>query len=100
MYRDVSKGAESGSVELEHRRTTAPIRRQGTSSASTVVKVSVRGETVSAGGKGVFYIDHIRLYPPRCRADVVQPAKDYNDDCIVDYGDLQYIVNKWLIDNR
>ena len=48
------------------------------------------------GGSGVVYFDDIRLYPARCRADVIQPGADLNDDCVVDYLDLQIIANQWL----
>jgi hypothetical protein len=50
----------------------------------------------TAGGSGTIFIDDIRLYPARCRADVRQPGADLNDDCVVDYLDLQIIANQWL----
>ena len=50
----------------------------------------------TAGGSGVVYFDDIRLYPARCRADVIQPGADLNDDCVVDYLDLDVMVNQWL----
>ena len=49
-----------------------------------------------AGGSGVVYFDDIRLYPARCVAEVRQPGADLNDDCVVDYLDLQIIGNQWL----
>jgi len=49
-----------------------------------------------AGGSGVVYFDDIRLYPARCLAEVRQPGADLNDDCVVDYLDLQIVTNQWL----
>ena len=50
----------------------------------------------AVGGSGLMYFDDIRLYPARCRPDVRQPGADLNDDCVVDYLDVQIITNQWL----
>jgi hypothetical protein len=50
----------------------------------------------AAGGSGLMHFDDIRLYPARCRPDVRQPGADLNDDCVVDYLDLQIIGGQWL----
>jgi len=50
----------------------------------------------TAGGTGLLYVDDIRIYRPRCLADVIKPAGDFSSDCIVDYADLQILVNNWL----
>ncbi|UCG57595.1 MAG: LamG domain-containing protein [Phycisphaerales bacterium] len=48
------------------------------------------------GGTGMLYIDDIRLYRPRCVASLLKPANDLNDDCVVDYLDLEIVANEWL----
>jgi hypothetical protein len=50
----------------------------------------------TAGGTGTIYIDDIRLYPARCLAELRQPEADLNDDCVVDFSDLDVMVNQWL----
>ncbi|UCG59584.1 MAG: hypothetical protein JSU70_08715 [Phycisphaerales bacterium] len=50
----------------------------------------------SVGGTGNMFVDDIRLYGPRCVASLGKPANDLNDDCIVDYLDLEIVVNQWL----
>jgi len=49
------------------------------------------------GGKGKLYIDDVRLYPPRCFPDLVKPAGDFSDNCVVDYPDLDIMTDNWLI---
>ncbi|UCG56029.1 MAG: LamG domain-containing protein [Phycisphaerales bacterium] len=49
-----------------------------------------------AGGTGNLFIDDIGLYRPRCVASLRKPANDLNDDCAVDYLDLEIVVNEWL----
>jgi regulation of enolase protein 1 (concanavalin A-like superfamily) len=48
------------------------------------------------GGGGMLYIDDIRLYQPRCFPDLAKPAASFNNDCIVDYLDLQIMADDWL----
>jgi hypothetical protein len=49
------------------------------------------------GNTGNLYFDDIRLYPSRCVSDVLKPAADLNDDCVVDSADVQILTNNWLI---
>jgi hypothetical protein len=48
------------------------------------------------GGGGMLYIDDIRLYAPRCMPLIAKPAGDFNNNCIVDYPDLEILANNWL----
>jgi hypothetical protein len=48
------------------------------------------------GGGGMLYIDDIRLYQPRCIPDLVKPAADFNNNCVVDYPDLEILADNWL----
>ncbi|UCG57850.1 MAG: carbohydrate binding domain-containing protein [Phycisphaerales bacterium] len=50
----------------------------------------------SIGGTGNLFVDDVRLYGPRCVASLAKPANDLNDDCVVDYLDLDIVVNEWL----
>jgi hypothetical protein len=70
---------------------------------SSVKKVYVgfgdRDSHPAAGGKGIVYIDDIRVCPPRCvpskarlLADIAEPY-----DCIVDEKDIGVLVNDWLL---
>lgn len=47
------------------------------------------------GGTGLVYFDDIRLYPARCIPEY-GPAVDLNDDCVVDYRDLDEMAAQWL----
>jgi hypothetical protein len=49
-----------------------------------------------AGGSGKMYFDNIRLYPPRCVPSLLKTAGDLNNDCVVDYADLEIMANDWL----
>ncbi|MHC4806856.1 MAG: LamG domain-containing protein [Planctomycetota bacterium] len=49
-----------------------------------------------SGGSGKMYFDDIRLYRPRCMLELLQPAGDFNGDCIVDYLDLETMAVDWL----
>jgi len=49
-----------------------------------------------AGGAGKMYFDDIRLYLPRCVASLARPAVSLNEDCVVDYLDLDLMVADWL----
>ena len=51
----------------------------------------------NVGASGIVYIDNIRLYPSRCAPDILKPAADLNNDCVVDYADLQMLTNNWLV---
>jgi len=48
------------------------------------------------GGSGSLFIDDIRLYVPRCITSLLKPVASLNDDCVVDYTDLQIMSNDWL----
>ncbi|MFB0524496.1 MAG: LamG-like jellyroll fold domain-containing protein, partial [Phycisphaerae bacterium] len=48
------------------------------------------------GGTGTLYVDDIRLYVPRCLPDLVQPAADLSNNCIVDHPDLEIMTADWL----
>jgi hypothetical protein len=52
------------------------------------------------GGGGMLYIDDIRLYRPRCFPDLVKPAGDFNNDCVVDYPDLDIMASDWLVEDE
>ncbi|UCE50087.1 MAG: hypothetical protein JSW47_07985, partial [Phycisphaerales bacterium] len=48
------------------------------------------------GGSGKMYFDDIRLYRPRCMLELLQPAGDFNNDCLVDHLDLETMTTDWL----
>jgi len=48
------------------------------------------------GGTGSLYVDDIRLYIPRCLPKLVKPAADLDNDCVVDYLDLEIMTADWL----
>ena len=48
------------------------------------------------GGTGTIYIDDIRLYVPRCIPSLAKPVGDFNNDCVVDYADLDVLAQQWL----
>jgi hypothetical protein len=50
----------------------------------------------TAGGTGTLYIDDIWLYRPRCVPSLIKPEADFNNDCVVDYADLQTLADNWL----
>ncbi|UCG56428.1 MAG: hypothetical protein JSU70_16390 [Phycisphaerales bacterium] len=50
----------------------------------------------SVGGTGNLFVDDIRLYGPRCVASLLKPEASFNDDCIVDYLDLEIMAQSWL----
>jgi hypothetical protein len=52
---------------------------------------------MKASGTGSLYFDDIRLYPARCLPLVQKPAADINSDCVVDYLDLDVMVDQWLL---
>ena len=62
----------------------------------TKISIGIKRNT-SSGGSGVVYFDDIRLYPSRCVPSLRKPAGDFNNDCKVDYADLQILTNNWLI---
>lgn len=46
------------------------------------------------GTEGEVYFDDIRLYPPRCRPELV--ATDFTGDCFTDLADLDIMSDEWL----
>jgi hypothetical protein len=48
------------------------------------------------GGKGTVHFDNIRLYPQKCIPSRLQPAFDFTDDCVVDFGDVGAMAEHWL----
>ena len=48
------------------------------------------------GGKGHMFFDDIRLYPARCMPSLLKPAADLNNDCVVDYLDVETAAADWL----
>jgi len=51
-------------------------------------------QSATKGGIGIVYFDDIRLYPPRCLAELV-PA-DLTGDCIAGYEELDILAGDWL----
>jgi len=49
------------------------------------------------GGSGKMYFDDIRLYVPRCVPELVKPAGDFSNNCIVDMADLEILAENWLL---
>jgi hypothetical protein len=49
-----------------------------------------------AGGSGTVYFDDIRLYPASCRPDKIKPEGDLNNDCTVDFEDVEIMADEWL----
>ena len=46
------------------------------------------------GGSGTVYFDDISLFPSRCFPEYV--AASFNDDCMVDFKDLETMIGNWL----
>jgi hypothetical protein len=59
-----------------------------------VTKLAIGIDGNGANGKLLF--DDIRLYPPRCLPDIRKPQGDVNNDCVVDYLDLEIMAAGWL----
>jgi hypothetical protein len=51
---------------------------------------------VEGAGKGRIYVDDVRLYPSRCVAGLKHLEGDLNNDCVVDYRDIDIMANDWL----
>ncbi|MFZ0034100.1 MAG: LamG-like jellyroll fold domain-containing protein [Sedimentisphaerales bacterium] len=51
----------------------------------------------AGGGGGTLYLDDIRLYIPRCVPGRAKPVGDLDNDCDVDYNDLDLLTNNWLL---
>ncbi|MHC4573412.1 MAG: LamG domain-containing protein [Planctomycetota bacterium] len=48
------------------------------------------------GGEGTVHFDSIRLYLPKCIARRDKPRLDFTYDCVVDFGELEMMAEKWL----
>jgi hypothetical protein len=56
-------------------------------------------QPVNAGNDpndNVIYVDDVRLYVPRCIPSLAKPVGDFNNDCVVDYADLDVLAQQWL----
>ena len=53
-----------------------------------------RYDPPTGGGEGTVYFDDIRLYLARCISEYVEA--DFSGDCIVNFDDLEVLVNDWL----
>jgi hypothetical protein len=51
----------------------------------------------AGSGSSIVYFDDIRLYPSRCIPGILKSAADLNNDCVVNYADLQILANNWLM---
>jgi hypothetical protein len=70
---------------------------------SQVKKIAIGfSETGGASPRssGKVYIDDIRLYPARCLASRTKPTGDLNNDCTVDYNDIDILANAWLMTDQ
>ena len=56
-----------------------------------------RGNATTPGGSGTAYFDDIRLYRGRCFPDIIKPAGDFSNSCVVDFPDVEIMVDNWLI---
>jgi hypothetical protein len=59
-----------------------------------ITKIKDIGVGVIGAGGGVVYFDDLRLNPLRCVPEY-GPAKDLDDDCDVDEGDLRILIGDW-----
>jgi len=50
----------------------------------------------ASAGTGSMYFDDIRLHWPRCVPSQLQPVGDLNDDCVVNYSDIDEMAGEWL----
>jgi len=49
------------------------------------------------GGTGSLYVDDIRIYKSRCVPSLARPAASFDNDCVVDYLDLDIMTSNWLV---
>lgn len=60
------------------------------------IAMGVTGGTIGVHEIGQIYFDDLRLYLPRCMPSLRKPAADLDNDCNVDYDDLEVIAGDWL----
>lgn len=53
-----------------------------------------------AGGSGTMYFDDIRLYRLLCTSLPGRPNVDFNDNCVLDYADIEIMANEWLVKSQ
>jgi hypothetical protein len=63
---------------------------------SLLIGFGDRDNTDAVGGDGVVYIDDIRLHPSRCVPEILKPAADLSNDCIVSWADVAVLGDQWL----
>jgi hypothetical protein len=54
-----------------------------------------RIDPIVPGGWGIVYFDDIRLYGAQCIPEY-GPDVDLNEDCVIDFADVDIIANEWL----
>jgi len=54
------------------------------------------GAGKKSGNYDTVWFDDIRLYPPRCVPSYSKPKGDFDEDCVIDYLDLDNIARDWL----
>ena len=54
------------------------------------------GQSKAMAGAGYMYVDDIRVYPPRCRPEVLTLTGDFTGDCNVNYDDLDIMAADWM----
>jgi hypothetical protein len=47
-------------------------------------------------GDGVVFFDEINLYVPTCRPEILEQEGDLNEDCTVDWEDVEIMADDWL----
>jgi hypothetical protein len=62
-----------------------------------IKKMTIGTGNKTAGGSGSLYFDDIRIYKSRCVPAMAKPAGDLNDDCMVDYLDVDILAGDWLL---
>jgi hypothetical protein len=50
-----------------------------------------------AASTGTIYLEDIRLYPARCRAEIAYPSGDFSGDCVIDLDDMDIMATDWLV---
>jgi hypothetical protein len=58
-----------------------------------------RSNPLPGGGGGIVHFDDIRLYPPICVPEH-GPEGDLNNNCIVDFADVEIMARDWLMTDR
>jgi hypothetical protein len=57
----------------------------------------VLGPGAQAHGKGdTVYFEDFRLWPPMCFPEKTRGTGNFNDDCLINYFDLEIMGNEWL----